>query len=185
MLGAEQETWLLDGLAASTAAWNVLGNQVFSFEADHTDGPDERFGMDTWDGYAAARQRLFDGVLDRGVENFLMVTGDAHRSVAADLKQDFAISSSATVGVEFLGTSVTSGGNGTDMDALGNTWLAENPHMRFHNVQRGYQVCHLGRDEMHTDYRVLPFVTEPGAPISTRASVYVENGRAGVAQVEA
>ena len=185
MLGAEQETWLLDGLAASTAAWNVLGNQVFSFEADHTDGPDERFGMDTWDGYAAARQRLFDGVLDRGVENFLMVTGDAHRSVAADLKQDFAIASSATVGVEFLGTSVTSGGNGTDMDALGNTWLAENPHMRFHNVQRGYQVCHLGRDEMHTDYRVLPFVTEPGAPIGTRASVYVENGRAGVAQVEA
>ena len=57
--------------------------------------------------------------------------------------------------------------------------------MRFHNAQRGYQVCHLGRDEMRTDYRVLPFVSEPGAPISTRSSVYVENGRAGVAQVEA
>lgn len=183
MLGAEQEEWLLAGLGASTAVWNVLGNQIFAFEADHTDGEAETYGMDTWDGYAAARQRLFDGVLERDVENFLMITGDAHRSVAADLKQDFGASGSRTVGTEFLGTSISSGGDGMDMDALGHTWLSENPHMRFHNVQRGYQVCHLGRQEMHTDYRVLPFVRQPEAPVSTRASVYVERGRAGVAHV--
>jgi alkaline phosphatase D len=183
MLGPEQESWLLDGLAASTAIWNVLGNQVFSFEADHTAGQEERYGMDTWDGYAAARQRLFDGVVERDVENFVIITGDAHRSVAADLKQDFSDASSRTVGTELLGTSITSGGDGADMDALGHTWLAENPHMRFHNVQRGYQVCHLGRDEMRTDYRVLPYVTRPGAPVETRASVHVEAGRPGVAHV--
>jgi alkaline phosphatase D len=185
MLGADQEAWLLSGLAASTAVWNVLGNQIFSFEADHTAGPGERYGMDTWDGYAAARQRLFDGVLERDVDNFLIVTGDAHRSVAADLKQDFGDSASRTVGTEFLGTSITSGGDGADMDTLGHTWLAENPHMRFHNVQRGYQVCRLGRDEMRTDYRVVPFVRRPDAPVSTRASVFVEAGRAGVAHVSA
>lgn len=185
MLGATQEAWLLAGLGTSTAVWNVLGNQIFSFEADHTAGPDERYGMDTWDGYAAARQRLFDGVLDRGVENFLIVTGDAHRSVAADLKQDFSDASSRTVGTEFLGTSISSGGDGADMDALGHTWLAENPHMRFHNVQRGYQVCRLRRDEMQTDYRVVPYVRRPGGPVSTRASVFVEKGRPGVAHVSA
>ncbi|ONI74039.1 alkaline phosphatase [Kribbella sp. ALI-6-A] len=183
MLGAEQEAWLLDGLGSSTARWNVLGNQTFAMEADHTAGPAETFGMDPWDGYAAARQRLFDGVAARSVDNFLIVTGDAHRSVAADLKLNFADPASRTVGTEFLGTSISSGGNGTAMDALGVTWLAENPHMKFHNSQRGYQVCHLGRHEMRTDYRVVPFVNAPGAPVKTQASVYVENGRAGVAHV--
>ncbi|MEV5764048.1 alkaline phosphatase D family protein [Micromonospora sp. NPDC052213] len=185
MLGAEQEAWLLAGLAASTARWNVLGNQIFAMEADHTAGPAKRYGMDTWDGYAAARQRLFDGVAERNVENFLVVTGDAHRSVAADLKLDFSDPGSRTIGTEFLGTSISSGGNGTDHDSLGVTWLAENPHMRFHNSQRGYQVCHLGRDEMRTDYRVVPFVNVPGAPVSTRASVHVQSGRPGVAHVSA
>jgi alkaline phosphatase D len=184
MLGAEQEKWLLDGLATSTARWNVLGNQIFAMEADHTDGPATRYGTDTWDGYAAARQRLFDGVLERGVDNFVMVTGDAHRSTAADLKQDFSDPSSRTVGTEFLGTSISSGGNGRDMDALGVTWLAENPHMKFHNSQRGYQVCHLTPERMHTAYRVVEYVDRPGAPVTTRARVHVESGRPGIAQVE-
>ncbi|MCW6003412.1 alkaline phosphatase D family protein [Micromonospora sp. CPCC 205371] len=185
MLGAKQEAWLLAGLGASTARWNVLGNQVFAMEADHTDGPGERFGMDPWDGYAAARQRLFDGVVARRVENFLMVTGDAHRSVAADLKLDFADPTSRTVGTEFLGTSISSGSNGVDMDPLGVTWLAENPHMKFHNAQRGYQVCHLARDQMRTDYRVVPFVNAPGAPVATRASIHVQSGQPGIAHVTA
>lgn len=184
MLGAEQEAWLLEGLGASDARWNVLANQVFSFEADHEAGEAVRYGMDTWDGYAAARQRLFEGVRTRGVENFLVVTGDAHRSVAADLKLDFSDDASPVVGAEFLGTSISSGGNGSDSDALGKVWLEENPHMRFHNRQRGYQVCHLGRDAMRTEYKVVPYVDRPGAPIETRASIHVEDGRPGIAQVE-
>jgi alkaline phosphatase D len=183
MLGDDQETWLLDGLGRSQARWNVLGNQIFAFQADHDAGPSERYGMDTWDGYAAARQRLFDGVVERGVDNFVMITGDAHRSVSADLKLDFTDQSSLTVGTEFLGTSISSGGNGADMDSLGVTWLAENPHMRFHNSQRGYQLCTLTREEWRTDYRVVPHVTTPGAPVTTRASVYVEAGRPGIADV--
>ncbi|MEH1168261.1 alkaline phosphatase D family protein [Micromonospora sp. CPCC 205539] len=183
ILGAQQEAWLLAGLGASRARWNVLGNQVFAMEADHTEGPAGSYSMDGWDGYAAARQRLFDGLAKRNVENFLVVTGDAHRSVAADLKLNFADATSRTIGTEFLGTSISSGGNGQDMDALGVTWLAENPHMKFHNSQRGYQVVHLGRREMHTDYRVVPFVNVPGAPVATRASVYVQHGRAGIAHV--
>lgn len=184
MLGDAQEAWLLDGLEASTATWNVMANQIFMMQADHEDGPVQAFGMDTWDGYAAARGRLLAGVHERGVENFVVVTGDARRSVAADLKADFDNPESATVGTEFLGTSVSSGGNGQDMDDLGRTWLAENPHMKFHNVQRGYARCELTPRELRTDYRVLPYVLEPDAPISTRASIYVEAGCPGIQQVE-
>ncbi|NIK56420.1 alkaline phosphatase D family protein [Kribbella shirazensis] len=183
MLGAQQEKWLLDGLGRSSARWNVLGNQVFAFEADHDAGTSERYGMDPWDGYAAARQRLFDGVIERKVDNFVMITGDAHRSVAADLKQNFADPNSRTVGAEFLGTSVSSGGNGVDTDSLGVTWLAENPHMRFHNSQRGYQRCVVTPTEWRTDYRVVPQVTVADGSVITRASVTVEAGRPGVADV--
>jgi alkaline phosphatase D len=183
MLGAQQEKWLLDGLGRSSARWNVLGNQVFAFEADHDAGTSERYGMDPWDGYAAARQRLFDGVLERNVDNFVMITGDAHRSVAADLKQNFGDPASCTVGTEFLGTSVSSGGNGVDMDSLGVTWLAENPHMRFHNSQRGYQRCVVTPTEWRTDYRVVPQVTVADSPVVTRATVTVEADRPGIADV--
>ncbi|MEV0695356.1 hypothetical protein [Streptomyces sp. NPDC050388] len=31
-----------------------------------------------------------------------------------------------------------------------------------------------------TDFRVVPYVTRPGAPVSTRATYVVENGRPGV-----
>lgn len=184
MLGADQERWLLDGLGSSAATWNILGNQVFAFEADHNAGESLRYSTDTWDNYAAARQRLFDGVRERGVDNFVMLTGDAHRSVAADLKLDFRDPSSATVGTEFLGTSISSGGNGNDQDALGVTWMAENPHMRFHNKQRGYQRVLLTPEELRCDYRVVPVVTQPGGSAFTRARVYVESGRAGIAHVE-
>jgi alkaline phosphatase D len=184
MLGDAQETWLLDGLEATPATWNVMANQIFMMQADHEAGPVQAFGMDTWDGYAAARSRLLTGVAERGVENFVVVTGDAHRSVAADLKLDFDDADSATVGTEFLGTSISSGGDGRDMDDLGRTWLDENPHMRFHNVQRGYARCELTPTEWRTDYRVLPYVRESGAPISTRARVYVEAGRPGIQEVE-
>ncbi|SDD23506.1 alkaline phosphatase D family protein [Auraticoccus monumenti] len=183
MLGRTQEAWLMKGLDASEARWKVLGNQVFCFEADHTDGPGERYGNDTWGGYAAARQRMFDGILQRGVENFVMVTGDAHRSTAADLKQDFSDPSSTTVGAEFLGTSISSGGNGTDTDALGRTWLAENPHMRFHNGQRGYQVVRADAQQLETEYRICDSVTVKGSALRTRAKLVVESGRAGIADV--
>ena len=183
ILGADQEQWLLDGLGGSTARWQILGNQVFMFDADQQDGEGETYGTDPWEGYAAARQRLFDGLVERRVENFVVVSGDAHRSATSDLKLDFSDQSSRTVGTEFLGTSISSGQDGADQDRLGEIWMAENPHLRFHNAQRGYQVCQVGRGELRTDYRVVPYVSRPGAPVSTRASVYVESGRAGVAAV--
>ncbi|MCT2585506.1 alkaline phosphatase D family protein [Actinophytocola gossypii] len=184
MLGAEQERWLLDGLGRSTATWNVLANQIFVMQGDSAAGPEQAFGMDTWDGYAAARQRLFDGIRSRDVDNFVVITGDAHRSVAADLKADFDDPDSATVGAEFLGTSVSSGGNGQDQDDWGRTWLAENPHMKFHNSQRGYARCHLTDTHWRTDYRVVPYVDRPGAPVGTRATVHLEAGNPGIQGVD-
>lgn len=180
MLGTEQEQWLLDGLGASTTTWNVAAQQTVMTQADRDPGPGKLLPMDNWNGYAPARQRLFDGITERGTENFVVITGDAHCNMVADLKSNFDDPASATVGSEFLGTSVTSGGDGADMDNKGREWLASNPHMKFYNQQRGYVRCQVTSDEWRSDYRVLPYVTRPDAPVQTRASFVIEAGRPGV-----
>jgi alkaline phosphatase D len=172
LLGDAQERWLLDGAGGSAAVWNVLANQTLIAQADN--------GEDMWDGYPAARGRLLGGLHERGVANPVVLTGDIHRSVVADLKLDFADMRSPVVGTEFAGTSISSTGDGEPIDGLGRTWLAANPHMRFYNSQRGYVSCRVTPQTWRSDYRVVPYVTRPGAPIETAGSFVVEAGRPGV-----
>ena len=180
MLGMPQERWLLDGLDKSHATWNVLAQQTVMAQTDVDTGPGLRLPMDNWNGYQASRQRILDGIVDRRVDNVVVITGDAHRSMAADLKQNFDDVTSRTVGTEFLGTSIASGGDGADIDSTGQTWLAANPHIKFYNSRRGYVRCTLTRSAWRSDYRVVPYVTQPGAPVQTQASLVVAAGRPGV-----
>jgi alkaline phosphatase D len=48
--------------------------------------------------------------------------------------------------------------------------LAANPHIKFANEQRGYVTCALDRDQLRADFKVLPYISTPDAPISVRAS---------------
>ena len=177
MTGPQQERWLLDGLEHSRARWNVVAQQVFMAQRDTDPGPPQRFSMDAWDGYAAGRDRLLAHVQSRRVPNPIVLTGDVHRSWVADLKADFDDPASATIGTEFVGSSISSTGDGTaeNQDAV----LAANPHLRFFEDQRGYMRCELDAERWRTDVRVVPYVSRPGAPITTSASFAVINGAAG------
>ena len=177
--GAHQERWLLDGLDRSTARWNVIAQQVFLAQIDLVEGPGQGFYVDGWDGYIASRNRLLDFLAQRRPSNPIVLTGDWHANWLADLKADFADPASATLATEFVGTSITSGGDGVDSDHEGETVLQENPHIRFYNNQRGYVRCELTPDRWQADYRVLEYVQREGAPVSTRASFVVENGSPG------
>jgi alkaline phosphatase D len=70
------------------------------------------------------------------------------------------------------------------MDDLGLIWLQENPHMEFHNSQRGYMRCELALTSWRSDYKGVPYISRPGAPIQTAGSIYLEAGAPGIAQVE-
>lgn len=178
--GDEQERWLLDGLAASGATWNVLAQQVFFAQRDFRVGAGQRFSMDAWDGYIGSRNRITGFIQERDVRNPVVLTGDVHNNWACDLKANFDDQSSETLGVEFVGTSITSGGDGADTSPNQEAVKAENPHIKFFNGQRGYVRCRLTPEEWRTDYRVLPFVKQPGAPVYTRASFVVEAGNPGI-----
>jgi alkaline phosphatase D len=180
MLGAAQEEWLLDRLGSSKDTWNVLAQQTIMCRADRDPGPELLTSMDNWNGYSPARQRLFDGVAERGVDNLVVLTGDAHCSVAAELQQQYDDPDSATIGAEFVGTSVSSGGNGADVDGRGADFLASNPHMRFYSARRGYVQCTVKPELWRSDYRAVPLITARDAPISTIASFVVEAGRPGL-----
>ncbi|MFC4003429.1 alkaline phosphatase D family protein [Prauserella oleivorans] len=180
ILGAEQRDWVLRGFGSSRARWQVLGNQAPMGQTDRDPGEATEVWTDPWDGYVAERDRLLAEAQDQGVRNLVVITGDRHQNYAWDLKRDFTDPDSPTVGSEFVGTSITSGGDGADMNSDGERFLAANPHMKFFNGQRGYVRVHVDRQRWRSDFRVLPYVTRPGAPISTRASFVVEDGRPGV-----
>ncbi|MCH9052666.1 MAG: alkaline phosphatase D family protein [Proteobacteria bacterium] len=180
MLGAVQERWLLEGLGRSRARWNVLAQQVPMMQWDRRRNKrdETRFNMDKWDGYLVARKRVLDFLANRRPSNPIVVTGDVHANWVGDLLADFDNPDSAIVGSEFVGTSMSSGGDGKA--GKGRRMLAANPHIKFVNKRRGYVRCTVTEDRWQADYRVVPFVTRRGAPISTRASFVVENGVRGV-----
>lgn len=180
IMGAAQEKWLMQRLASSKARWKVIAQQVMMAALDLDPGAAEFYSMDKWNGYAGERKRLLEFIADRKISNLVVVTGDIHSNWAAELKPDFGSAKSPVVGAEFVGTSISSGGDGMEMSERMRAALGGNPHIRFHNAQRGYVRCTASAERWESDYRVVPFVSKPGAPIATRASFVVESGKAGL-----
>lgn len=178
--GDIQEQWILDGLAASSARWNVLAQQVLMMPVDRVAGPGVESPMGTWEGYSASRDRILRGVYERGVQNLIVLTGDVHANFAGDLKLDFTETKSPTVGAEFVGSSISSEGDGVDIDDWGRTILAEGPHLRFMNHQRGYVSCRVTRTEWTTDYRVVDRVSDRTGTVSSRARFTVQDRVPGI-----
>ena len=73
----------------------------------------------------------------------VVLTGDVHNNWANNLKANFYDPGSKTLGVEFVGTSITSGGDGADTSAGNEAVVDEIPHIEFFNGQRGYVRCTL------------------------------------------
>jgi len=170
MPGNVQEEWLLDGMAASHARWNLIAQQTMLVQRKVSLTDPALVSMDAWDGYQASRQRLLDGLVQRETPGVLVLTGDTHTNYAADIKRNFDDETSPTIGVELVGTSISSGGNGEDTNADRQLDLAANPHIKFANQQRGYVSCALDRDQVRADFKVVPFISTPGAPVTVRAS---------------
>jgi alkaline phosphatase D len=157
----------------------VLAQQVMMARVDRLPGPPHAWSMDQWGGYDAARTRLLEFVRDRNVGNPVVLTGDIHTNWVNDLKVDFDAPESPTVATEFVGTSLSSGGNGsqTRRDTAG--VLADNPFVKFYNAERGYVSCEITPSRWTSRYQVVENVEQPGAPRITRASFVVEDGRPG------
>ncbi len=147
---------------------------------DRAAGPATDFSGGDWNAYVASRRRVIGGMVRRHVRNPVVLTGDAHMHLASDLKADFLDPASPAVGSEFVGTSISSGGDGSDRDDHWRRAIASSPHIKFQSSRRGYLRCHLDGAAWRTDIRVLPYVSRPGAPAETAASFVIEDGHPGM-----
>ena len=138
--------------------------------------------MDKWDGYTASRQRLYARLKETKAPNPIVLSGDVHTHWCADLKLDFANPKSETVGVELTNTSITSGGDGLDVQPNWEQIRGDNPHIAYHSARRGYISCTATPATMRADFKILDKVSTPGAPVRIGGSLVVEAGRAGVSQ---
>lgn len=204
LLGAAQEAWLAEGLKASTAsgtAWQVLVQQVLignlkspqSLVNQLGDGlPDfvsQRLkaaamaskaglplNMDAWDGYPAARERVFKAALAADA-NLLVLAGDTHNGWAFELAQD-----GAKVGVELGVCSVSSPGFESYLgfvkpDLLASALVAENAQLKWADTaQRGYMTVELTPARATTEYRFTGSVKQRSTKLAGTKAITTEKG---------
>jgi alkaline phosphatase D len=139
--------------------------------------------MDKWAGAAHERIALVQFLADRKVPNPVVLTGDIHTNWVNDLRVDDRKHDTPVVATEFVGTSISSGGNGTREFAGLEKLQAANPGVRFHNRERGYVRCTVTPGKWTSDYVVVEDVTKPGGKVLTRESFVVESGKPGAQKV--
>ncbi|GAA3961099.1 hypothetical protein GCM10022384_12030 [Streptomyces marokkonensis] len=119
-------------------------------------------------------------------EHFNSPTGTPRRSGpnnwTNDLRRDFERPETRLVGSEFVTTSITSGGDGSATHDPGQVYWDENPHTKYYS-RRGYVRCTVSKERYTADYRVVDYVTRPGAPVRTDKSFVIETGVPGVQAV--
>jgi alkaline phosphatase D len=179
ILGERQREWLFDGLAQSPPRGTRSRSKSRLARIDRTPGPEIGLSMDKWAGYEFERRRLL-----ATFASARSPTRRHHRRRALQLGQRTPARSRrpgrASAASEFVGTSITSGGDGVDrpLKYARRNFVAENPFVKFFNEERGYVSCEITPQAWRTDFRTVPYVTRRGAPLQTRASFVVEAGRA-------
>ncbi|HEX8805097.1 MAG TPA: alkaline phosphatase D family protein, partial [Acidimicrobiales bacterium] len=177
ILGAEQEAWIGAGLARSRATWDLLANQVVMTSMPLAG---TLFNRDQWDGYAAARTRLFDQIRAGGVDNAVVLTGDIHAAGVADLVDEGP--DAAPVGTELVGTSISSSFDPALAD-IAEQLIRALPQVHYANVrQRGYVLCDVDEGSLVARFRMASTVAVPDAPVATASTWVVTAGTAGGAQ---
>jgi alkaline phosphatase D len=182
IMGAREEAWLFNGLSKSTRRWNLIANQVMMMPLDRRQGDTDPplWNMDSWAGYPAARKRLLDHLQAGKINNVVVTTGDEHQNFVGELRARGT--EGPALATEFLGTSVSSAGDGIDMSPRNVAILKHNPHCKMINSQRGYVVHDVGRERWDATFKVLDKVSTPDGKLSTRAKFSVARGKPGAQQ---
>ena len=204
LLGAPQQAWLADRLMASRKAgtqWQVLVQQVLMgelytapqlAEAVPPNAPEfvrRRVkastlagnaglpaNMDAWDGYPAARARLFEESLAADA-NLISLAGDTHNAWGFDLAH-----SGQKVGVEFATPGVTSPGLESYLGAiapqdLAHTIATHNPALKYADTsQRGYMVVELTPESASAEFRFMAGVRHRSTRIAGTRRVVATAG---------
>jgi alkaline phosphatase D len=170
MLGDEQEAWLFETLGASTATWNVIGNQVVFADATLNGAV---LNYDQWDGYPIERARILQRLADSNVPNVVVLTGDIHLAAIAQLRAGDR-ATGQPVGAEFITTSISSAGLISDQFT---DVLKSYPHLVDAELtHRGYVLHSVTTARWTAEYRIVADVSNADSEVTTLGTYVVEAG---------
>ena len=178
MLGERQEQWLEQQLRASTSHWNLFAQSVVFSLVDEDPGPREQHWNDSWAGYPAARQRLLEAIRASDTANPVILGGDIHAFIAADLRVSADDPASPIIASELVTTSVSSGPpppyviGAYKRDTL-NVRFADDSH-------RGYLWLEFSRERLEARMIGFDSVRTPAAVGRTLVTMQIEDGRRGL-----
>jgi alkaline phosphatase D len=173
ILGTTQFNWLKSELATSTANWRIIGNQkmmggwsVVGFPSWFPLGNGQVLDDKSWDGYDESRDSLLSYLESLGKPDVLVLSGDAHVSMATDLAidpYDFTAYNGNTgqgaVAAEFLPTSINRGNLdemgifGFLLDLVETASETANPqHVYSDLVQHGYGILDIKEDSIVAEF---------------------------------
>lgn len=186
MLGAEQESWLRAQLQASQARgarFRLIGQQVMFAPLLRSPGGCVQ-KPDSWDGYPLARERLLSALDELGVENVVVLTGDAHSSWAIDVAEDpfnpetyDPVTGRGSRLVEFVAPAVSSPAAGADAALL----LETHPHVKFTDQMRqGYLLIDVTPERVQAEWHFVASVREQRGDAEIGAMFQARAGEARV-----
>lgn len=178
MLGSAQEAWLDEGLD-NDRAWNLLAQQVIvmPFDVRAPGAARPVYETDLWDGYRPAKARLRDSIKRHGLTNVVIATGDHHKHAAGIVPERDEVPDGKGIAVEFLATSISSGGNGRGDEGFAHL-LANNPNFDLYTDRRGYQLFDITPRRWTTDVKVIDEVETPGGKVRSLVRYEVTPGMA-------
>ena len=166
LLGNTQMTWLKNELSSTTQPWKILGNQVMVGAVNLLGSP---VNTDSWDGYPAERQRLFNHLISQNIDNTVVVTGDIHTSWALNLQNG-----NTPVGVEFVSPSVTSPGSPINLSAL---ITVQNPHIKYVELtKKGFVLVDIDTNRVQGDWYNISTLDQMDPTNSCVKSYITNNG---------
>jgi len=164
LLGFDQEAWLAGQLSASQArgaTWRLLGQQVMMAPLSRDHGQ-TLSSVDQWGGYRASRDRLYDTIRGRQVDNVVVMTGDIHSSWANELTWDpwdparyNPQTGKGVIGVEFVTPAVSSPGAADPLEAAQRaaTYRVLSPHMKYVELhERGYVLLDIDAERVQGEF---------------------------------
>jgi alkaline phosphatase D len=166
LLGNTQMTWLKNELSSTTQPWKILGNQVMVGAVNLLGSP---VNTDSWDGYPAERQRLFNHLSSQNIDNTVVVTGDIHTSWALNLQNG-----NIPVGVEFVSPSVTSPGSPINLSTL---ITIQNAHIKYVELtKKGFVLVDIDTNRVQGDWYYINTLDQMDPTNSCVKSYITSNG---------
>jgi len=185
MIGPDQMEWLQESMLASTAKWQVVGQQVMMGPLVIPNPLTQEIlitlNNDQWDGYRPERERLFDFLVDNDIDNMVVLTGDIHTQWAMDLPYDIFNYNPSTgegsVAVEFVGTSVTSTSSPIGLPPVTDLIMSVAPYIKYVDLSRkGYTILDLTNDQAQGDAYTVHTIKFPSAMDFFQEGWYTEDG---------